>query len=146
VPTAPQDLEDGFHLEEPALFVPWTIREGSLLSLLGAAARRVTAGYVTCPCRTLSGLSCQVGFHFSPRASGILSELEFFRLKHTEEKASFDEFQSHLETTFGSPHRSKPGHVGYVAYEWTMGAVVISHGVTYRYMAEEHVRVRRSPA
>jgi hypothetical protein len=140
------DIERGFHLEEPQLFVPWLISEVEILRLLGSRARRITVGYVTCSCTSLGALSHQLGFHFTPRANGLLTELEFFRKKYPDEKTSFDEFQSHLESTFGVPHSTGPGIMGHPAYDWQFGPVSVKHFMAYRYMGEEHVRIRRLAA
>lgn len=140
---APKDIERGFQVEEPLVFVPWGITEAELRKLLDPHTN-VTAGYVTCACRALGGLSCQLGFHFEPRSNGTLHELEFFRRTYPDERASFDEFQSHLETTFGSPHRSEPGILEYPDFEWQFGAVLVKHRMGYRFMSEEHVRIRKA--
>jgi len=137
-----QDVERGFHIEEPLVFVPWGITEGDLAKLIDRHTK-VTPGYATCTCRTLGGLSCQLGFHFAPRSNGTLHELEFFRRQYPDERGSFDEFQSHLETTFGPAHRSEPGMLEYPNFEWQFGSVLVRHCMLYRYMAEEHVRIKK---
>jgi hypothetical protein len=136
-----QDIERGFHVEQPSLYVPWGIPEAQLRQMLGTQAKLVTAGYVACACTSLGGLSHQLGFHFLPRPNGLLAELEFFRRDYPDQRASFDEFQAHLEATFGSPTRSLAGMMGFPTLEWEFGSVVVKHFMAYRYMPEEHVRV-----
>jgi hypothetical protein len=135
-----RDIEQGFHVEEPALFVPWGIGEPKLIALLGVHATKVAPGYVTCSCTSLGGLAHQLGFHFQPKTNGTLVELEFFRRQYPDERASFDEFQRHLEATFGTP-RSDTGIMGYPAYLWEFETVAVRHFMAYRYMNEEHVRI-----
>jgi hypothetical protein len=141
-----QDIERGFHVEEPNVFVPWGIAEADLLRMLGPQANRVTVGYVTRACRSLGGLSCQIGFHLTPRGGGVLTELEFFRQKYPDERASFGEFQSHLVTAFGPPHSTEPGILEYPDCNWQFGTVSVGHFMVHRYMAEEHVRIVNSSA
>jgi hypothetical protein len=137
-----RDIEHGFHIEEPDLFVPWGIGEAQLLALLGVRATKVAPGYITCSCTSLGGLGHQLGFHFQPKAKGVLTELEFFRTKYPDERASFEEFQQHLEATFGTP-RSDGGIMGYPAYLWEFETVAVRHFMAYRYMVEEHVRIQK---
>lgn len=137
-----QDIARGFQIEQPELFVPWGIDEAQLLVLLGARATKVTPGYITCSCTSLGGLVHQLGFHFQPRTKGVLVELEFFRKKYPDERASFDEFQRHLEAAFGQPH-ADPGIMGYPSYLWEFESVAVRHFMAYRYMSEEHVRIQK---
>jgi hypothetical protein len=136
-----QDIERGFHVEQPPLFIPWGIREAVLRKMLGPPAKLVTPGYVTCACTSLGGLSHQLGFHFLPRPDGLLAELEFFRRSYPDQRASFDEFQRHLERTFGAPTRSLAGTMEFPSMEWEFGSVLVKHLVFDRFGPEEHVRI-----
>ena len=50
------DLTTGFQLEDPAVFVPWTVSEAGLRALLAPhGLRKVTTGYFTLSCRSLGG-------------------------------------------------------------------------------------------
>lgn len=42
--TRGMNLKQGFHIEEPRVFVPWGISEGELKGLLGSRLRHVTNG------------------------------------------------------------------------------------------------------
>jgi len=137
-----RDIERGFHIEQPELFVPWGVSEPQLIALLGVQAAKIAPGYITCPCISLGGLAHQLGFHFQPKTNGALVDLEFFRKKYPDEQASFEEFQEHLEMTFGIP-RSDAGIMGYASYLWEFGTVAVRHFMAYRYMSEEHVRIIR---
>src|ERR1700739_2910331 len=97
------DLKTGFQIEEPAVFVPWGIREERLLEILPIEPRHVTGGYYVIDCTALTGLRHALGFHFRPPAGGRLRELEFFRHAYPDMEESFLDFQAHLEATFGAP-------------------------------------------
>lgn len=138
-------LREGFQIEEPSVFVPWDVTEQQLRELLEPhGLRKVTFGYFTLSCRSLGGLSHELGFHFIPRNSDHLTELEFFRAKPTVElHHSFDEFQHHLELTFGPPTRSVPGQAGFTEHRWQLPGATIVHYVVDRFGPEEHVRIIR---
>jgi len=137
------DLARGFEIESPSAFVPWGIDERELLDLLPAELRHVTDGYYTMRCTSLTGLEHMLGFHFDPRIDGRLVELEFFRRAYPDLAASFDEFQRHLELTFGPPDESLPGDEGMLSYRWLRGPAQIRHFVFDRFGPEEHVRIAR---
>jgi hypothetical protein len=137
------NLSDGFQMEEPALLIPWGIREAQLQQLFATHSLcHVTRGYYTTSCVSLHGLRHELGFHFEPRTGGILSELEFFRRAYPDLAASYHEFQRHLEASFGSPASSSPGSEGFLSHTWSPGGAVIRHFVFDRFGPEEHVRIQ----
>jgi len=138
------DLESGFQIEDPLVFVPWSVTEEELLSLLPIRPNHVTTGYYVIDCTSLSGLHHALGFHFRPREHGALRELEFFRRAYPDQAASFAEFQDHLEATFGPPSRRSDGTEGFPNFGWQIGSAWIKHYVFDRFGPEEHVRIGRS--
>lgn len=126
------------------MFVPWGISTEELVDLLPSPPRRVTGGYYTIACTSLGGLHHQLGFHFRPRPSGRLRELEFFRTAYPDINDSFQQFQRHLVATFGEPAEQFDGDQGLPGYTWKLGPAQIQHYVFDRFGPEEHVRIRRS--
>jgi hypothetical protein len=138
------DLSAGFEIENPAVFVPWGICEDELRDLLPTEAHHVTDGYYVIDCSSLSGLDHALGFHFRPQHEGKLRELEFFRRVYPDTRASFEEFQEHLVSTFGPPGTAAEGEAGLPNYTWRIGVAWIRHYVMYRFGNEEYVRITRS--
>ena len=113
------EIEKGFKIDSPNVFVPWNIDEKEFLELFKTAElKNVTSGYYTIPCESLNGLKSLIGFHFEPRKNGVLNELEFFRTNYDDPKKSFDDFQSHFENAFGKPTGSSKGNEGFDNYQW----------------------------
>jgi hypothetical protein len=135
------DVRRGFQIEDPLVFVPWRIATPDLRRLLPKTTE-VTSGYFVTECVSLGGLRHMLGFHFEPRDGGELVELEFFRRSYPDLRASFDEFQRHLEATFGRPTRTATGDEGLPALTWFGGGATIRHFVLDRFGPEEHVRIR----
>ena len=137
-------LREGFQLEVPPVFVPWNITEQRLRELLEPhGLRRITFGYFTLSCTSLGGLAHQIGFHFIPRGSDHLTELEFFRDPPLDLGQSYEEFQKHLEQTFGPPTRTAPGRAGFPEHRWVLPGATIVHYVLDRFGPEEFVRIVR---
>lgn len=132
------NIDKGFQIDEPNVFVPWDIDEKGLENLLGNyGLRKIKDGYHCISCKSLGGLSHELGFHFeikedenkikelenylksfsiilmkvgpdfNPKREGKLKELEFFRQSYQNLKESFDEFQAYFEKEFGKPRKSK---------------------------------------
>lgn len=140
----PADISKGLQLEDPPAFVRWGIREHELSAALeGNNLRRVTDGYHTMPCRVLDGLTIMIGFHFAPRSAGRLAYFELFRAQYDDLQASFDEFQAHLEQTFGKPSVKEASPSGFSAFRWEFGDVAVFHYVFDRFGPEEHVEIRK---
>lgn len=138
------DIESGFKIESPSVFVPWNISESKLASLFNSHhLRRVTHGYYTIACTSLGGLQSHLGFHFDPRRNGVLTELEFFRDQSMDLRESFREFQTHLEKSFGKPADRTVGAEGFPNVRWIAGSCEVVHFVFDRFGPEEHVRIRR---
>ena len=56
------DLDRGFQIEDPPVFVPWGVSEAELLDLLPIEPHHVTSGYYMIDCTSLSGLHHALGF------------------------------------------------------------------------------------
>ncbi|HMJ46600.1 MAG TPA: hypothetical protein VK498_04690 [Ferruginibacter sp.] len=138
------DINKGFQIDEPNLFIPWGIEEMKLTNLfISKKLTHVTTGYYTTTCKSLNGLDCELGFHFAPRFNGHLKELEFFRRNYDDPKKSFDDFQSYFEKQFGEPTYSRKGSEGFNDYKWVIGNTEIIHNVFDRFGPEEHMRIIR---
>jgi hypothetical protein len=137
------DLTIGFQLDDPRTFIPWEITQADLQRCLGNRLRKVTHGYFTISCSTLNGMSHELGFHFEPRHSDHLTELEFFRRSYRDQVSSFRDFQTHFEEAFGPPTRQTDGTEGFPSYEWVVPGARIVHFVIDRFGPEEHMRVQR---
>lgn len=137
------EIEKGFKIDSPNVFVPWNIDEKEFLELFKTAElKNVTSGYYTIPCESLNGLKSLIGFHFEPRKNGVLNELEFFRTNYDDQKKSFDDFQSHFENAFGKPTGSSKGNEGFDNYQWSINGIKIMHYVFDRFGPEEHMRIK----
>jgi hypothetical protein len=140
------DIAEGFHLEEPPVLLRWGATEQELRQLL-PELRQVSAGYLTAPCLSMGGLAHQVGLHMRPSTGGRLAEIELFGIDHgdygpAELLRSFDEFESHLEATFGPSTETRPGGLGTTSHLWRASGVLIAHVLIYRFGHEEYVRLR----
>ena len=139
------DISKGFQIEEPNVFVRWDTPERQFQQrFAGMQVRRVTDGYFTSHCISLGGLSHELGFHFNPRNNGKLAEFEFFRSSYPDLAASYQEFQRHLEHTFGPSTLTVPGSEGYPSHTWNRPGVEIVHFVQERFGPEEHIRIRKT--
>lgn len=138
------DIEKGFQIENPNIFVPWSVSQSQLRELLSSQGlRHVTEGYFTITCKSMGGMTHELGFHFEPRSEDSLKELEFFRRSYSDQKKSYQEFQDHFEAVFGKPNHVKTGHEGFDSCTWNLGDVEIVHFVFDRFGPEEHMRIRR---
>lgn len=139
------EINKGFKIDKPDVFVNWDINEIELKTLFREyELKQVTTGYYTTNCSSLNGLNCILGFHFEPRKNGILKELEFFRTDFSNKKKSFDDFQIHFEKSFGKPTNSTRGNEGFNNYVWNFKEVQIVHFVYDRFGPEEHMRIKKS--
>ena len=168
------NIEKGFQIDEPSVFVPWDIDEKGLENLLGEfGLKKVKAGYYCISCKSLGGLYHELGLHFekedvkesekleifaksigkiiktvgpdsNPKREGKLKELEFYRKSYPNLKESFDEFQSSFEKEFGKPTKCKMGKEGFFNYDWRLKGVRIEHYVYDRFGAEEHLRIKKA--
>ncbi len=137
------DLERGFQVEDPSVFVPWGIGEDEVRRLI-PSAHQVTDGYLVTEVVSLTGLRHMLGFHFDPRLNGRLVEFEFFRRSYPHQAASVHAFQRHLEATFGPPHETEAGDEGEPpSHRWSIPGVTIRHYIIDRFGPEEHVRIQR---
>jgi hypothetical protein len=138
------DLSIEFEIEDPDVVVRWTMSEEQLLQALPSQPHWVTSGYYTLDCTSLNGLQCVLGFHFW---DGRLGELEFFRRDYSDLQASYDDFQRHLEATFGPPTDRDDGSYSKTMphYVWEFDGAEVRHGVLDRFGPEEHVSLRPLP-
>jgi len=140
------NIEEGFQINTPDIFVPWTISKRELKKLLGGhGLRHITMGYFSISCVSLGEMNHELGFHFDPPTSNRLSELEFFQRAYPNQKKSYDTFQSHFEKEFGNPTKVHPGTEGFDTCIWRIGSIEIVHSVYDRFGPEEHMRIRRIP-
>ena len=137
------NIAEGFQIEVPNVFVRWGVSETELQTLLEFYGLRCVArGYFVLSCKSLGGMAHELGFHFSPRSNGILTELEFFRRSYENQKASFEEFQKHFERFFGQPTKSTIGTEEFPSHAWELQDVRIVHYVFDRFGLEEHMRIQ----
>lgn len=139
------DLSKGFQIEEPQVFVPWDTPETQFLhGFEELHLWLVTDGYFTTHCTSLGGLSHELGFHLRPRRNGRLVEFEFFRSSHSNLAASYQEFQRHLEATFGQPTNTVAGSEGYLSHIWRSPGAEVFHYVQEHFGPEEYIRIKRT--
>ena len=138
------NIDQGFEIEYPKVFVRWGATEEDLKAALGESLRRVTRGYYTVSCKTLGGIEHELGFHFIPRNNGVLAELEFFRRSYKNLTESYNEFQHHFEAAFGKPNKSIIGNDGFESHVWSIGRNTIVHYVFDRFGPEEHMRIKHA--
>ena len=138
------DIDKGFQIDQPNIFVPWDIDEKTLTDLFKVQdLKHVTTGYYTISCISLDSLNCMIGFHFDPRSNGRLNEFEFFRMNYDNQQKSFDEFQNSFTKSFGQPTNTTNGNEGFNNYEWRLNSVQIVHFVFDRFGPEEHMRIKK---
>jgi hypothetical protein len=138
------DVASGFQLEQPQMLVRWGISEEQLQRLFPESElHRVTDGYFVSRCTSLCGLTHKVGFHFAPRLNGSLVEFELFGNGYAYPEASYQEFQSHLVTTFGAPTVTSQGTEGFPSHMWRIKNVQIIHEVREHFGPAEYVRITK---
>lgn len=138
------DIAKGFQIEDPNVFVPWSVSQSQLRELLSEyGLTHITTGYFTITCKSMGGMEHELGFHFEPRSGDSLYELEFFRRSYSDQKKSYQEFQDHFEAVFGKPNFVRPGYEGFDSCNWTLHDVEIVHYVFDRFGLEEHMRIRK---
>ena len=136
------DISKGFQIEEPNVFVPWGTPEAQFQQRFeGLQLRRLSDGYLTTHCTSLSGLSLELGFLFN--RTGQLLEIQFLCSSCPDLNTSYEVFQRHLEETFGSPTLTSPGDEGYPDHTWTFPGVVVRHYVSEHFGPAESVRIQK---
>lgn len=141
--TGSVQLRSGYEVEDPAVTIPWGMLPRQAADLLSPHTRRVNDNYLTLECTSMGGLRHSLGLHF--RQEG-LRELEIFRRSYPQDlRPSYDEFQGHLEMTFGPPASSTPGTEGFPNHVWQVDGCYIRHLIYDRFGPEEHVRIYRPP-
>ncbi len=138
------DIDKGFQINSPDIFVSWDIDERTLTELFkGQKLKHVTSGYYTASCTSLDNLKCTIGFHFEPRTNGQLNELEFFRNEDMDQQKSFDDFQRCFSQSFGEPTIKTKEFGGFDNCEWRLDNIQIVHFVFDRFGPEEHMRIKK---
>ena len=135
------NIQEGFAIDQPEVFVPWHISEETLLSFFNEPyLEKVRSGYYTIACKTLNGLECQLGFHFEPKDNGILQELEFLPLARMDRIDSFNHFQTFFVRAFGPPTK-----ITQFDCYWNIDDVHIDHYLSDRYRPgpEEVLRIKK---
>jgi len=139
------NIDKGFKIDQPDIFVPWDINEQQLIKLFaGQKLTNVTNGYHTADCESLGGLKCKIGFHFEPLKNGLLNELEFFRTDYSDQRKSYEEFQNFFEQIFGRPTQTRMGTEGFQDHLWNIDGVQIYHTIYDRFGPEEHMTIKRT--
>lgn len=127
-----RDLKEGFYLEEPSLFVPWTISEYDFTALLGfRQPTRLFRGSYWVNGLALQGLPLNLRFHFEDY------QFDRMELRLCNDKLPFEEsfplMQKHIEATYGPPSVVYP--VPYYVQgphsscEWEVGEALVLHTV-----------------
>ncbi len=138
----------GFQLEAPCVLVPWGIRKHEVVSLLPRAACSEEKGLIVISCQALNGLRCTVIPRFVPRdqppLGGQLKALVIVR-PGRDEHPTFDEFQEHLEMTFGQPtERSKATPDWPGEYRWRLRDVVVDHHMEFNVGPRERITIKKA--
>jgi len=89
-------------------------------------------------------MSHELGFLFYPPDRGGLFELEFYCDSCPDLPTSYEEFQRHLEKTFGPPTLTSPGSEGYLSHTWVLPGVQIDHYVQEHFGPAEYVRIQKT--
>ena len=138
------NIQSGFQIDTPNIFVPWNINGGQLESLFKTHdLNHVTTGYYTIKSESLNGLKCNIGFHFKPANEGLLKEFEFYFETGEKLENTFKQFQYHFEREFGKPGKQMHGYPGYSDFEWILDDIQIIHRVIDRFGPEEHMRIKK---
>jgi len=140
------DIGEAFAIEDPRASLPWGIGLEALRALLpGIRLRRVTHFDHVLPVTVLGGLDCMLALRFGGPGAG-LSALELFRASNRRRRAGFEEFQRHLEASFGPPTSTEPGLEGFPTHRWRLpGGIEIEHYAVDRFGPEAHASIRWIP-
>ncbi len=123
-------LNNGFTTEDPALLIPWGLSRKDLLRLLQPhGLKQVMPDVYALSCTALNGFALKLSFHFDSRYGEQKYLLSLDRIDQCELRGSFEEFQRHLEATFGEPTTTKNGEEGFPDYNWMLGIYSVTHGV-----------------
>jgi hypothetical protein len=138
------NISKGFQIKQPNVFVPWRVNENVLTELFsGYNLRKVSNGHYTLSCVSLNGLHHELGFHFHPRANGVLMEMEFYLKSPRSLTQSFKMLQRHFEAAFGAPTAARCVRRSYPenSYTWESKGARIEHAVRERIWDADKVRV-----
>jgi hypothetical protein len=123
-------LVDGFTTEDPALLIPWGLSRKDLIRLLEPhGLKQVTPDVYALSCTALNGIPLKLSFRFDSHYGKQKYLLSLDRIDQCDLRGSFEEFQRHLEATFGEPTTTKNGEEGFTDYEWRLGIYSVTHGV-----------------
>jgi len=139
-----QSLDEGFPLEDPPVLIPWGLSKDDLRRLLEPYGLRESSSLesLTISGTALNGLPVKILFRFHPYYREQKYELSFGRVNQLELRESFDDFQRHLEETFGTPTATTPDEFENPRYQWKLGIYTVSHGVYEFHSPIEYVVIR----
>ena len=144
----------GLTVDEPSLFLPWSLIEKDLPELLkGYKYEKVTDHYYYARSVTLfdKQLHGDIGFHFNWHGKLEMLELNSADIDYSNEAAlfrSFEKVQKTLEKRFGKP--SKLASILYFftktnrhdkEYVWKFKKVKLIHTIFDRFGMEEHLMI-----
>jgi hypothetical protein len=139
------DISEGFQIEKPNVFVPWSTSSRELVTMFrDLALKQVNNSYIVTQCVSLKGLSHKLGFHFDLRPGFGIRYFELFDNGCQGNALSFLTFQKHLEATFGKPTTAARGEGGFPSYTWQRNSNVVLHRIQERFGPTEIVRIERS--
>lgn len=135
------EVLDGFKIDDPSLFVPWSTNPVNLKDIFSGYELRcvVEDRYYTISCEVLDGLKCKLGFHFKP--GGKLEFLEIFDIKMADIYEEFEYCQGFLERKYGKEFSGHSEDKDYPSYTWRVGKIKILHCISERFGLEHHVNI-----
>jgi hypothetical protein len=93
-------------------------------------------------CVSMGGVAHSIGLYVRPNEAAVLAEIGIFREGDLDLVVSFDDFQIHLEATFGPSNDTRTGELGTTSHRWRVGGAVIVHELNYRFGPEEQLRIK----
>ena len=128
------DVSEGFQIEKPNVFVPWSTSSRELVTMFrDLDLKQVNNDYIVTQCVSLKGLSHKLGFHFDLRPGFGIRYFELFDNGCQGNALSFLTFQKHLEATFGKPTTAARGEGGFPSYTWQRDSNVVLHRIQERF-------------
>lgn len=128
-------LDEGFPLEDPPVLIPWGLSQNDLRELFDEYdLRQIALDTYEIECTAFNGLRLKLYIHFDERRYRDKKyTLSFLRVDHGNVHEDFEEFQRHLEETFGTPTTTAPGEDGFPYHRWELGVYDASHVVIDRH-------------
>jgi len=129
-----------FTIDRPSLEIPWGIQEKAFLALMANhPCKKITDGHYRARCKVFQSLELDLDFHFKPRSSGRLFQIEFYRKPSRHRKRAFDEIQAVLEKELGPGVREGASLDGPLPCKWSLGSIVVRHQYYYQFGMHEKV-------